>query len=82
MFYGDVVRDAISGVDVSSCESMQVQVRNMVHKTFGDVRKIIRRHFSPSMRGMKMTVEAFVYVGGNDGIAPRWGLREVKNETN
>ena len=81
VFYGDIVRDNTSGVDVSCCDSMQVVVRDMVNTLFADVRKSIRRQFSPTMRGMKMIVEAFICVGRNDGTVARWGLREMKNET-
>ena len=80
MFYGDVVRDDISGVDVSNCDSMKVVISDMVNKSFADVRKCIRLKFGHAMRGMKMTVEAFICVGVNDGEVARWGLREVKNE--
>ena len=80
VFYGDVVRDDISGVNVSNCESMIVVVKDMVNKSFADVRKCIRVNFGHVMRGMKMTVEAFICVGGNYGEVARWGLREVKNE--
>ena len=81
MFYGDVVCDDISGVNVSNCESMIVVVKDMVNKSFADVRKRIRVNFGHATRGMKMTVEAFICVGGRDGEVARWGLREVKNET-
>ena len=53
----------------------------MVTKSFADVRKRIRVNFGHAMRGMKMTIEAFVCVGGTNGEVARWGLREVKNET-
>ena len=60
VFYGDVVRDDISGVNVSNCESMKVVVKDMVNKSFADVRKRIRVNFGHTMRGMNMTVEASV----------------------
>ena len=77
MFYGD---DDISGVNVSSCKSMKVVVKDMVNKSFADVRKRIHVNFGHVMRGMKMTVEAFVCVGGSDGEVARWGLQGVRNE--
>jgi len=81
VFSGDVVRDDHSGVDVSNCESMTVVVRDMVNSGFAEVRKCIRAEFGRGMRGKKMTVEAFVCVGGNDGTVARWGLREIKGDT-
>jgi hypothetical protein len=78
VFYGDVVRDRIFGLDVSQCESINVVVRDMENLDFAEVRKCIRVQFGPEIRGKKMTVEAVIYVGGDDGTAPRWGLREVK----
>ena len=78
VFYGDVVRNGISGLDVSQCESMNVVVKDMENLDFAEVRKCIRVQFGPEMRGKKMTVEAVICVGGDDGTAPRWGLREVK----
>jgi hypothetical protein len=78
VFYGDVVQEGIYGLDVSQCESINVVVRDMENLDFAEVRKCIRVQFSPEMRGKKMTVEAVICVGGDDGTAPRWGLREVK----
>jgi hypothetical protein len=78
VFYGDVVRDGIFGLDVSQCESINVVVRDMKNLDFAEVRKCIRVQFGPEMRGKKMTVEAVICVGGDDGTAPRWGLWEVK----
>jgi hypothetical protein len=34
VFYGDVVRDRISGLDVSQCESINVLVRDMENLDF------------------------------------------------
>jgi hypothetical protein len=78
VFYGDVVRDGIFGLDVSQCESINVVVRDMENLDFAEVRKCIRVQFGPEMRGKKMTVDAVICVGGDDGTAPRWGLREAK----
>jgi hypothetical protein len=78
VFYGDVVRDGISGLDVSQCESINIVVRDMENLDFAEVRKYIRVQFGPEIRGKKMTVEAIICVGGDDGTAPCWGLREVK----
>jgi hypothetical protein len=50
----------------------------MENLDFAEVRKCIRVQFGPEMWGKKMTVEAVICVGGDDGAAPRWGLREVK----
>jgi hypothetical protein len=75
VFYGDVVCDRISGLDVSQCESINVVVRDMENLDFAEVRKYIRVQFGPEMQGKKMTVEAVICVGGDDGIALRWGLR-------
>ena len=82
VFYGDVVRDEFSGVDVSRCDSMKVVVTDMVNREFLDVRRCIRAQFGREMRGKKMTVEALIVVGGNDGTPARWGLREVKSDRN
>jgi hypothetical protein len=35
VFYGDVVRDEISGLDVSRCESINVVVRHGEHRFCG-----------------------------------------------
>jgi hypothetical protein len=78
VFYGDVVRDEISGLDVSHCESMNVVVREIENLDFAEVRKCIRMQFGPEMWGKKMTIGAVICVGGDDGTALRWGLREVK----
>jgi hypothetical protein len=78
VFYGDVIRDGISGLDVSQCESINVVERDMENLDFMKLRKCIRVQSGPEMRGKKMTVEAVICVGGDDGTAPRWGLREVK----
>jgi hypothetical protein len=78
VFYGDVVRDGISGLDVSQCEYINVVVRDMENLDFTEVSKCIRVQFGPEMWGKKMTVEAVICVEGDDGTAPRWGLREVK----
>jgi hypothetical protein len=59
---------------------MEVAVIDMVNRAFADVRKIIRAPFGQGMRGQRMTVEALIVVEGNG--PPRWGLREVKNDTN
>jgi hypothetical protein len=83
VFYGEVVRDEFGGVDFSNCDSMEVAVIDMVNTTFADVRKCIRVPFGQGMRGMRMTVEALICVEGNDRTGPpRWGLRQVKNDTN
>jgi hypothetical protein len=50
----------------------------MENLDFTEVRKCIRVQFGSEMRGKKMTIEAVICVGGDDGIAPRWSLREVK----
>jgi hypothetical protein len=78
VFYGDVVRDRISGLDVSQCESINIVVRDTENLDFVEVRKCIRVQFGPEMRGKKMTVEAVIYVEGDNGTALRWGLRKVK----
>jgi hypothetical protein len=78
VFYGDVVRDRIFRLDVSQCESINIVVRDMENLDFIEVRKCIRVQFGPEMRGKKMTVEAVIYVEGDDGTALRWGLRKVK----
>jgi hypothetical protein len=80
VFYGDVIRDGPSGVDVSMCQSTTVVVRDMVEVGYAAVRRCIRAAFGPEMRGRKMTMEAFVVAGGNDGTVPRWGLRPVTGE--
>nr|XP_051211242.1 uncharacterized protein LOC127328703 [Lolium perenne] len=54
----------------------------MVNREFLDVRRCIRAQFGREMRGKKMTVEALIVVGGNDGTPARWGLREVKSDRN
>jgi hypothetical protein len=77
VFYGDVVRDGISGLDVSQCESINVLGRDMENLDFAEVRKCIWVQFDPEIRGKKMTIEAVICVGGDDGIAPNWGLWEV-----
>jgi hypothetical protein len=71
VFYGDVVRDEISGLDVSHCESMNVVVREIENLYFAEVRKCIRMQFGPEMWGKKMTIEAVICVGGGDGTALR-----------
>jgi hypothetical protein len=78
VFYGDMVRNGISELDVSHCESINVIVRDMENLDLAEVRKCIRVQFGPEMREKKMTVEVVICVGGDDGTAPRWGLRKVK----
>jgi hypothetical protein len=56
VFYGDMVHEGISGLDVSHCESRNVVVRDMGNLDFAEVRKCIRVQFGPEMRGKKMTV--------------------------
>ena len=80
MFYGDIVRDGPSGVDVSRCEMTTVVVRDMVNVGYAAVRRCIRSVFGSAMDGKKMTMEAFVVDGGNDGTVSRWGLRRVTGE--
>jgi hypothetical protein len=53
LFYGDVVRDGISELDVSQCESINVVVRDMENLDFAEVRKCIRVQFGPEMRGTR-----------------------------
>jgi hypothetical protein len=45
VFYGDVVRDDVSGVDVSSCNTVNVVARDMVNISFSEVRRCIRAEF-------------------------------------
>ena len=51
MFYGDVVRDGPSGVDVSLCGSTTIVVRDMVNVGYAAVRRCIRAVFGPAMQG-------------------------------
>jgi hypothetical protein len=60
VYYGDVVRDGPSGVDVSTCGSTTVVVRDMVQVGYAAVRRCIRAAFGPELRGKQMTMEAFV----------------------
>jgi hypothetical protein len=73
VFYGDVVRDEISRLDVSHCESINIVVREMENIDFAEVRKCIRMQFGSKMRGKKMTVGAVICVGGDDGTTLHWG---------
>jgi hypothetical protein len=41
VFYGDVVHDGISVLDVSHCESINIVVRDMENLNFAEVRKCI-----------------------------------------
>jgi hypothetical protein len=78
VFYGDMVHDGNSGLNVSHYESINIVVRDMENLDFTEVRKCIRIQFGPEMRGKKMTVEAVICVGGDDGTVPHWSLWEVQ----
>ena len=71
VFYGDVVRDGPSGVDVSLCGSTTVVVRDMVNVGYAAVTRYIRAVFGPALHGKK----------GNDGTVARWGLRPSQVKT-
>lgn len=75
MFYGHIVREGPSGVDVSRCGMTTVVVKDMVNVEYAAVRRCIRSVFGSAMNGKKMTLEAFVVEGGN-----RWVLRRVTGE--
>jgi hypothetical protein len=81
VFYGDMVRDVNSGLDVSHYESINIVVRDMENLNFTEVRKCIRIQFGPEMRGEKMTVEVVICVGGDDGTVPHWSLWEVQGNS-
>jgi hypothetical protein len=49
VFYRDVIRDGISGLDVSQCEYINVVVRDMENLDFAEVRKCIRVQFGPEI---------------------------------
>ena len=53
VFYGDVVRDDPSGLDLSRRESVNVVVKDMVTVGFLEVRRRIRENFGSAMRGKK-----------------------------
>jgi hypothetical protein len=73
VFYGDVIRSGIYGLDVSHCESMTLVVRDMENLDVAEVRKCIRMQFGPEIRRKKMTIEAIICVGGHDGTFLCWG---------
>ena len=49
VFYGDVVRDGPSGVDMSLCGSTTVVVRDMVNVRYAAVRRCVRSVFGLAM---------------------------------
>lgn len=74
VLYGDVVRDDVSGVDMSKCDSMKNYSERHGQCRFFGSRRCIRAKFGPRMRGKKMNVKVLVCVGGNDGTISRWGI--------
>ena len=75
MFYGHIVREGPSGVDVSRCGMTTVVVKDMVNVEYAVVRRCIQAVFGLAMNGKKMTMEAFMDEGGNRRV-----LRRVTGE--
>ncbi|KAM3354779.1 hypothetical protein ACQJBY_025491 [Aegilops geniculata] len=80
MFYGDIIHDGPSGLDVSRCTGKIIFVKDMVNRGFMDVKRCIQAEFGPETVGKNMVVEAFVIVGRVDGTPARWGLRRVNGD--
>lgn len=53
MFYGHIVREGPSGVDVSRCGMTTVVVKDMVNVEYAAVRRCIRAVFGSAMNGKK-----------------------------
>lgn len=53
VFYGHIVREGSSGVDVSRCGMTTVVVKDMVNIEYAAVRRCIRAMFGSAMNGKK-----------------------------
>ncbi|PNT70395.1 hypothetical protein BRADI_2g11288v3 [Brachypodium distachyon] len=88
VFHGDgIVRDGPSGLDVWGLDVWQCQhklltIEDIVNTSFLDITNCIKAEFGSEMASKKLIVEALLVPRVQEGSLPRWGLRQVKGESN